>query len=195
MKPFAESCEQNKHAILQVLKTEFADNSNVLEIGSGTGQHAVHFAKHLPHTQWICSDRLENLDGIRQWLKEAELPNLQGPFLLDVTGEWPEFRVDAIFSANTVHIMSWPMVEAMFTGIGDVLQTGGKFCLYGPFMYAGQHTSESNAQFDDWLKARDPLSGVRDTLDLDQIAKTNGLELAADHEMPVNNRLRVWVKI
>lgn len=195
MKPFAESSEQNKHVILEVLQQEFAQPQTVLEIGSGTGQHAVFFAAQMPHLQWYASDVEENLPGLRMWLTEYSGPNLHGPYCLDVTqAAWPVSPVDAVFSANTAHIMHWPMVEAMLSGIGSILSAGGRFCLYGPFNYHGEFTSESNARFDDWLKARDPQSGVRDIDDLSALAIGAGLQLLRDHAMPANNRILVWEK-
>lgn len=195
MKPFAESSEQNKSAILPVLREEFADCRRVLEIGSGTGQHAVFFAGELPHLQWYSSDVAENLPGITLWLCEYPGNNLHGPLALDVTQpDWPLDQVDGVYSANTAHIMHWHMVQAMFAGVGRLLANGGRFCLYGPFNYHGDYTSDSNAQFDDWLKARDPGSGLRDIDDLITLAQASGLRLLRDHAMPVNNRTLVWEK-
>lgn len=196
MKPYAESCEQNKHVILGVLQQEFSQTQSVLEIGSGTGQHAVFFASQLPHLHWYASDVAEYLPGIRMWLSEYQGTNLHGPDCLDVMqSEWPQNQVDAVFSANTAHIMHWPMVQAMFEGVARCLTTGGRFCLYGPFNYHGSFTSESNARFDAWLKARDPQSGVRDIDDLNTLATHAQLQLVRDHAMPTNNRTLVWEKI
>ena len=196
MKPFSEACEENKLPILTVLKHYFRSVEQVLEIGSGTGQHAVFFASQLPKLQWICSDRAENLAGIQLWINEASQNNIQGPFLLDVNqADWPVTEVAAIFSANTVHIMDWPSVQQMFKRIGQILLPGGVFCLYGPFNYHGSYSSESNARFDQWLKQRDPVSGIRDVDDLQDLAKAAQLELINDHEMPVNNRTLVWRRL
>lgn len=196
MKPFAESAEQNKHPILAQLQVLFTDSRTVLEIGSGTGQHAVFFAANLPQVSWLCSDQAEQLAGIRLWVDEANLPNIGGIHELDVCQlDWPVQSVGGVYSANTVHIMSWPEVEAMFAGIGRVLQVGGLFCLYGPFNYAGSYSSESNARFDQWLKQRDPHSGIRDLDDLTRLGEKHGLVLQQDNEMPVNNRLLVWRKL
>jgi cyclopropane fatty-acyl-phospholipid synthase-like methyltransferase len=168
----------------------------VLEIGSGTGQHAVFFAQQLPYLQWHASDVTEYLAGIAMWLSEYTGHNLHGPHLLDVTqSDWPPLPVDAVFSANTAHIMHWPTVQAMFTGVGQLLPRDGRFCLYGPFNYHGAYTSESNARFDGWLKARDPASGVRDLDDLSRLATAAGLHLLRDHSMPANNRILVWEKL
>ena len=196
MKPFSESCEQNKQPILAVLKRYLLNVETLLEIGSGTGQHAVFFAEQFPSLTWMASDQLNYHDGIQQWLKESALSNLRGPLLLDVNQKiWPQEQMDAIFSANTVHIMSWPSVENLFAGIGQTLKEKGIFCLYGPFNYKGQFSSESNARFDLWLKQRDPMSGVRDFEALQLIANKAGLEFVEDIEMPANNRVLVWRKI
>ncbi len=192
-KPFAESCAENQDVILEQLRRLFTDCRTVLEVGSGTGQHAVHFARHLPHLSWQTSDVSENHWGIERWIEDAGLPNVMAPIALDVLkDDWPAGPFDAVFSANTVHIMSWPAVEAMFDGIGRVLRAGGPFALYGPFHFGGQPTSDSNARFDAWLRARDPASGVRNFEDLDTLASRAGLSFEQDIEMPVNNRILVW---
>ena len=194
-KPYSESCEQNRDPILSVLKDVFSKVNKVLEIGSGTGQHAVYFGRHLPHLIWEPSDVEENIPGIRLWLEEAQLANVLSPIVLHVTDtQWPEEVFDGIFSANTAHIMSWSSVEAMFNGIERVLESGGLFCLYGPFNYHGNYTSESNARFDQWLQMRDPNSGIRDFEALDKIAAEAGMTLDHDYEVPVNNRILVWRK-
>ena len=195
MKPFSEACEQNKQPILAVLQQHFVDVHTVLEIGSGTGQHAVFFASQLPHLQWLTSEVAELHSGIHAWLDETRLPNVSQPLELDVNQpDWPVERVDAIFSANTVHIMDWPSVQNMFAGIGRVLQTQGVFCLYGPFNYQGGYTSDSNARFDMWLKQRDPRSGIRDFEALNTLAQQHGMTLRTDHAMPANNRTLIWEK-
>lgn len=195
MKPYSESCDQNKYPILEVLKIEFAQAKHVLEIGSGTGQHAVFFGAQFPNATWQTSDRQEYHNGIQQWLAESRLVNVMPPFELDVAlNHWPDQTYDAIFSANTAHIMSAPEVEHMFKGVGKLLQAGGRFCLYGPFNYHGKFTSESNARFDQWLKSRDPHSGIKDIAQLTQWAEQTGLVLTEDYEMPVNNRILAWVK-
>lgn len=195
-KPYSEACEQNKFFILDVLRMEFADARRVLEIGSGTGQHAVYFGEQLPRLIWQTSDVATHHPGIKAWLAEVALTNVLPPLALDVDDHpWPVERIDAVFSANTTHIMSWPQVERMFAGIGEVLEARGTFCLYGPFNYGGRYTSDSNARFDAWLKARDPLSGVRDIEALDALARAAGMALVQDYEMPVNNRALVWRKM
>lgn len=192
-KPYSESCDQNREPIFEVLREVFAHSRKVLEIGSGTGQHAVYFTAHLPHLTWQTSDLPAYHAGIAAWLEETALPNVRPPLALDVADEnWSVEKVDAVFSANTVHIMSWPEVERMFEGIGRILEEHGVFCLYGPFNYGGAYTSASNAHFDNWLKMRDPLSGIRDFEALDALARAQGMHLLRDHTMPANNRTLVW---
>jgi cyclopropane fatty-acyl-phospholipid synthase-like methyltransferase len=193
MKPYSESCEQNQEPILAVLREVFKDRHRVLEIGSGTGQHAVHFGRHLPHLLWQTSDLAPNHAGIRAWIDEAKLPNVLSPLMIDANNPvWPVEKVDAVFSANALHIMSWEEVNGLFNGIGRVLADDGLLCLYGPFNYGGNFTSESNARFDEWLKAQNPLSGVRDFEALDKLANRQGLFLSQDIAMPANNRSLVW---
>ena len=194
MKPYAESCEKNREPILAVLKEIFSDRKRVLEIASGTGQHAVHFGRELPHLIWQPSELAQNLPGIQAWLDEARLPNVLTPLALDVNDEhWQISNVDAIFNANTVHIISWPEIERMFAHIARVIQPGGHVCFYGPYNYHGNFTSESNARFDVWLKSRDPNSGVRDFEAVNRLAASHGLGLLRDIEMPSNNRMLVWL--
>lgn len=192
-KPFAESCVQNREPILAVLREVFADRRQVLEIGSGTGQHAVYFGAALPHLVWQTADVPPHHAGIRAWLTEAALPNVVPPLALDVCQRaWRGGRYDAVFSANTLHIMGWPEVECFFAGVGEVLEPGGVLAVYGPFNYDGAFTSASNARFDAWLKARDPASGVRDFEAVDALARAQGLVLQQDIAMPANNRTLVW---
>lgn len=193
MKPYAESCDINQGPILEVLREVFAAGQRVLELASGTGQHAVHFGHALPHLSWQTSELAENHAGIQMWLDEAKLPNVLPPVHLDANDQhWPVDRYDAVFNANTVHILSWHEVEKLFSGIGRVLESGGILCLYGPFNYGGKFTSESNARFDVWLKSRNPKSGVRDFEVLNALAEMQGMKLLHDFEMPINNRTLVW---
>ena len=173
--------------------THFADRRHALEIGSGTGQHAVHFAAAMPWLTWQCSDVAEHQPGIRAWLDEAALPNTPAPIELDVArGPWPTARFDAVFSANTLHIMGWPEVEAFLAGLGAVLADAATVVVYGPFNYGGTYTSHSNREFDGWLRARDPRSGIRDFEAVDALARGVGLDLVEDVAMPANNRCLVW---
>ena len=193
MKPHSEACERNREPILQVLRQWFTQPGIALEIGAGTGQHAVHFAANLPHLQWQPTDREENLAGIGQWVSEAALPNLRAPLKFDVRDSaWPVETADYIFSANTAHIMSWPEVELMFAGVARVLRPRGLFALYGPFNRDGQFTSESNKAFDASLRERDPQMGLRDDKALKTLARERGLRFTAEHAMPANNRLLIW---
>jgi len=195
MKQYSSACDENRDPILAVLRREFAAASRILEVGSGTGQHAVYFGRHLSHLTWQTSDLPGNHASINAWRTEAGLANVLAPLDLDVsTVNWPGNRYDGVFSANTTHIMGWPAVQEMFAGIGRVLEHGAPFCLYGPFNYGGNYTSESNARFDSWLQLRDPASGLRDFEQLDTLATGCGMQLRADHEMPVNNRLLVWIR-
>jgi SAM-dependent methyltransferase len=194
-KPYSPACDENKEPILAVLREVWGEPGQVLEVGAGTGQHAVHFAKHLPHLTWQPTSLPEDLSGMKIWLAEANLPNLRAPWVLDVTrAPWPVNQVDGVYSANTTHIMSWHQVQALFRGIGLVLAPAGRFCLYGPFNYGGQYTSPSNARFDALLKSRDPESGIRDFDALDALARDAGLVLVRDYPMPANNRTLVWRK-
>jgi SAM-dependent methyltransferase len=193
MLPFSEACERNKDPILSVLRGAFADRSRVLEIGSGTGQHAVHFARCLPRLRWQPTDRTEYLDGLAARIAAEGPPNLASPVELDVLREpWPLLSADAVFSANTLHIMSQPAVEALFARLPRVLDSGGVLAIYGPFRYRGQFTTPSNAEFDRELRARDPASGVRDFEAVDALARRSGFELVDDYAMPANNQLIVW---
>ncbi|HYP67951.1 MAG TPA: DUF938 domain-containing protein [Thiobacillaceae bacterium] len=191
-RPFSESCERNQEPILSVLREYFDRPGAVLEIGSGTGQHAVYFGAALPHLQWQTSDVPASHGGILAWLEYAHLPNLLAPLDLDVTGNWPTRDFDYVFSANTLHIMAWPEVIRFFAGVEEVLRVGGRLAVYGPFNYGGEYTSESNARFDDWLKSRDARSGIRHFEQVDALARGAGLHLLTDREMPANNRTLVW---
>ncbi len=191
----SEACERNKGPILQVLTDALADSHSVLEIGSGTGQHAVHFATHLPHLSWQPSDRDEYLAGLRERIALEGPSNLRPAIELDVRElPWRVDPVDAVFTANTLHIMAWDAVEDLFRGIGTVLSAPGVLCIYGPFRYGGDYTSQSNAEFDRYLKTRDPSSGIRDFEEINILASNQGLLLLEDHAMPANNQLLVWAK-
>jgi cyclopropane fatty-acyl-phospholipid synthase-like methyltransferase len=189
----SDACERNKGPILEVLRAELAASARVLEIGSGTGQHAVHFATHLPHLAWQPSELPENLAQLAERIRREGPANLQPPQPLDVREDpWGVAPADAVFSANTLHIMAWSAVIEFFRGVGAVLEAPGLLCVYGPFRFRGQHTSASNAEFDRWLKLRDPDSGVRDFEALDALARVQDLTLMNDHVMPANNRTLVW---
>ena len=195
MLPFSEACERNKEPILGVLRVCLAERLQVLEIGSGTGQHAVHFAHHLPHLTWHPTERLIALPDLAARIERDARENLRPATVLDVRQSiWPLKSVDAVFTANTLHIMSWPEVIALYDGVGNVLAPGGVMCVYGPFRYAGRYTSDSNREFDRTLKERDPNSGLRDVQALCALAAEFGLRLATDHDLPAFNRLLVFAK-
>lgn len=195
--PFSQASENNKKPILEELRVWLKDSKAVLELGSGTGQHAVYFAPRLEHLIWNTSDLPENHAAIAARLSLHPAANLRAPMLLDARDtRWPSstaaLGVDAIYSANTAHIMHWDAVMSMFAGVGKALPVGGLFLLYGPFCYAGEHTSEGNRAFDASLRAGDAGKGIRDKNDLDELADQAGLTLAGDQAMPANNRLLVW---
>jgi len=194
-KPFAAACERNKAPILDVLRERFVDRRHVLEIGSGTGQHAVHFAAALPQLQWQCTELAENLPGLRLWLDEAALPNLPPPRRLDVNDPLPEGPWDAVFSANTLHIMGWPEVERLFDGLARRLPLRGLVTVYGPFNRGGHFTSDSNAHFDAQLRSVDARRGIRDLEAVDALAARAGLEMIEDRAMPANNRCISWQRM
>ena len=195
IKPYSAACDNNRHPILEIIEVLFADSKEILEIGSGTGQHAVYFGEKLPHLIWRSSDLQENHAGIELWLSEANLPNTPPPLMLDVTrAHWPGLEVDAVFCANTIHIIGWDSVEAMIAGVGKLLPNNGLLVLYGPFNYNNAYTSESNARFDIWLKQRDPESGIRNFEDVEQLANAADLYIQHDYTMPANNRLLCWIK-
>ena len=196
MLPFSEACERNKGPILEVLRVAFADRTQVLEIGSGTGQHAVHFATQLTHLTWHPTEQLAYLADLASRVKLEGARNLRPPTVLDVKQTiWPLRSVDAIYSANTLHIMGWAEVEAMFRGVDAVLSPHGVVCIYGPFRYAGRYTSDSNRDFDLMLKERDPLSGLRDLTDVSALAGRHALRLRVDNDLPANNRLLEFVRL
>jgi len=191
-KPYAPACDRNRDPILAVLQAHFSDRKHVLEIGSGTGQHAVHFAAAMRELIWQTSDRAENLPGIRAWLDEARLPNTPPPIELDVAQGSPQGNYDAIFSANTLHIMSWPEVEALFAALPAMASEDAKLAIYGPFNYGGEFTSASNAAFDESLKSRAPHMGIRDIEAVDRLARAAGFAMIDDVAMPANNRTLIW---
>ena len=191
-RPFVEAAEQNKNVILQAIRPYL--RGEVLEIGSGSGQHAVYFAGEVADICWQTSELEANLPGIESWIEASGLDNLPPPIALDVYGDWPRHRYDLIYTANTFHIIHADGVVACMRGVGRCLKPGGVFAVYGPFNYDGHYTSESNARFDQMLRARDPGSGIRDLGWLTQLADQAGIDLLEDVEMPVNNRTLIWQK-
>jgi len=196
-KPFSQACENNKAPILEKLTEIFKQPGTVLEIGTGTGQHAVHFASHLPHLVWQPTDHPQNAQLSRAWIDDSHLTNINVPIALNVLdGNWADLpAIHGAFSANTAHIMAWEEVQAMFHGVSRILPVDGLFCLYGPFSYGSRHTSESNARFDLSLRTQAPHMGIRDIEDLKALSAETGLALEKDFEMPANNRLLVWRRV
>lgn len=192
---FSQSADNNKQSIADVLAQAFEGTSTVLEIASGTGQHAVHMASRLSHLSWQPSDLSENLAGLNARIDLEAPRNVQPPIELDIgVRPWPVQTIDGIFSANSLHIISWPLVEDFFSGVGEVLAGGGTLCVYGPFKYAGDFTTPSNERFDGWLKGRYTASGIRDFEAVNELATAQGLSLVADHAMPANNQMLIWRK-
>jgi len=195
VKQFSEACERNKHAILEVLREILTTPGLVLEVGSGTGQHAAFFSRDLPHLQWQPTDLAENLANIRAWAADEGPQTLLEPLVLDLfSGEWPVIQAQAIVCINTIHIVSWAGVQQLFLGAGQLLPVGGVFYAYGAYRYADRPLELSNQQFDRWLKVRDPVSGIRDFDAVNELAKENGLLLVDDRAMPANNRSICWTK-
>jgi SAM-dependent methyltransferase len=190
-RPFSQACENNKGPLLEVLQGTLPESGRLLEIGSGTGQHAAWMSHHLPHIRWQPSDLPDALPGIQAWLEDAG-DNVARPLVLDVRGRWPEGPFDCLFTANTFHIMSQQAVTRCIEQGAAILSPGGHFIVYGPFRYQGRFTSDSNAAFDAHLRERDPASGIRDQEWVCEIMAGQGLMLAADHDMPANNRTLVF---
>ena len=191
-KPFAPASERNRGPILEVLRGAFADRSRVIEIGSGTGQHAVHFAAAMPGLAWQTTELDANLPGLRTWLDEAALPNTPPPFALDVAGDWPDGSWDAAFTANTLHIMPWTSVERLFARLPAVLAPDAVLAAYGPFNVGGRFTGPGNAAFDATLRGADPARGIRDLEAVDALARRAGFGPVQVHLMPADNRCLVW---
>ena len=193
--PFSQSCENNKNIILELLSPVFADRSAVLEIASGTGQHACHFAAHMPWLQWQPSELPEHMPILQPRCAAYTGANILPPAVLDVCADpWPLAIPDALFSANSLHIMAFSAVEKMFAALGRSAGNDVKLAIYGPFNYGGKYTSDSNARFDQWLALQHPDSAIRDFEAVNCLAEDAGFTLRADNEMPANNRLLVWGK-
>ena len=193
-KPFSQACENNKGYILEVIDDIFQVGDTILEIGSGTAQHALHFASHLSYLSWQPAELEENMETLQAGLAGHGLPNILPAVVLNVENTWPAISVDGIFSANCLHIMAASSVELFFEGTGKLIKQGGNLCVYGPFKYNGEFTTPSNARFDLWLKDRNPLSGIRDIEWVDGLAEKTGFRFMKDNAMPANNQLIHWVR-
>ena len=192
-KPVSEACFRNQKPIAEALISYLSEVEFLLEIGSGTGQHAVYCAARLPHIRWQPSDLLAAHQGMNMWLNEANLPNILPPLVLDVEQLWPIEQVDAIFTANTIHYVPWKTVVALFEGAARILSSDGLLLIYGPFNEHGQFTSEGNASLDAWVKSSvNPQAGIKDLDQLKMLAAKLGLQLKDNREMPANNRLLVF---
>lgn len=193
--PFSQASENNKQVILEILKRHLKEGDQVLELAGGTGQHAVHFAANLPNLHWQSSDIPSNVENLNLRIVKAELENLPKAVSIDVNhSPWYDHSPTAVFSANSLHIMSADSVENFFKGTGELLQADGTLVVYGPFKYAGEFTTPSNEGFDHWLKDRDPLSGIRDFEWVKELAAQANLTFIEDNAMPANNQLLVWKK-
>ncbi|WP_444910849.1 DUF938 domain-containing protein [Microbulbifer sp. TRSA005] len=192
--PDAPACARNRDPILIHLRRLLDGSHKVLEVGSGTGQHAVFFAPRLPHLIWQTSERAEMLPGVRAWLASAPAQNLREPLILDVDAPWPALNFDAVFTANTLHIMSRESVQRFFHKLHTLLEPNGLLVVYGPFKIDGSFIGPSNADFDTYLKERNPDSGIRDLEWLDQLASNVGMRREELNYLPANNQLVVWRK-
>jgi len=191
--PNAPAALRNRDAILQILRAELADDSRVLEIGSGTGQHAVYFGEHLSSVRWQPSDVTANLAGIEGWVRESGLTNVAQPLQLNVADTCQlDAKYDAVYSANTAHIMSVQNVRQMMAIVAGLLRGAGRLLLYGPFRIDGAFTSESNARFDESLRQQNPQMGIRDIEWIDELARCHNLEPGPRYAMPANNLLLTW---
>lgn len=192
-KPVACAAARNADAILEALSVEMADCRDVLEIGSGTGQHAVHVAARLRSLRWQTSDLPENHAAIRAWIAESGLDNVLEPLDLDVRSASVDAASrDGVFSANTAHIMAIDAVAAMFDVAARALRRAGIFVLYGPMMIDGKPTTASNEAFDRSLRGADPSMGLRDLAWLDDLAAERFLQRISLYSMPANNFLVTW---
>lgn len=191
--PFSSACERNRQPILDQMQSLIPRDSSVLEIGSGTGQHAVFMTQNMPGLLWQPSDREENLAGLEARFAAEGNESILPPLKLDVTRDpWPGYSYDAAFSANTAHIMPWEAVVAMFAGVGAHLVSDARFLLYGPFNIDGCFTSQSNAQFDAHLRAEDSNMGIRDLAVIESLAKLHHMQLENKLVMPANNFILVF---
>lgn len=191
--PFSQAAENNKAPIQEILDRHLSGAESLLEIGSGTAQHAVEFAQRYPKLVWQCSDIPLSVSNVNRRIEDAQLSNLPLAIPLDVTQpSWPEQKFSAVYTANSLHIMSAKSVGQFFSKVGDVVNKGGKLLIYGPFKYGGEFTTESNARFDLWLKDQNPHSGIRDFEWVNELATAADFDFQEDNAMPANNQFLVW---
>jgi cyclopropane fatty-acyl-phospholipid synthase-like methyltransferase len=190
--PFSEACERNKKPIFEVLRKLLPARGHLLEIGSGTGQHAVFIAPHFPRLSWQTTEQPEFIAGLSARIRAEGASNVLPPLVLDVNGPWPDHHYDAVFSSNTAHIMGWDEVGRMFSAVGERLRPGAIFCLYGPFNVGGCFTSQSNEEFDHQLREQSPEMGLRDIESLDSLGRSHHLVLEDQVLLPANNRILVF---
>lgn len=193
----SEACERNKEPILEVLKEVIIPSDRrLIEIGSGTLQHAVFFAPEFPFLEWYPTDIGANILPQKQVWGKARISNLMAPQRLDVgKDDFPKLKFDVVFTANTLHIMSWKECKSFFKLLGHRLREGSRVVFYGPFNYDGKFTSESNEAFNQMLKERNPENGIRAFEDVNNNMTKNGFELVEDRDMPANNRILVYSRL
>jgi len=193
-KRHAPATARNREPIREVLARELPRQGTVLEIASGSGEHATYFARAFPELAWQPSDGSEAaLASIAAWRAEAQLPNLRAPVALDVTAaSWPVTHADAILCINMIHIAPWEATLGLFAGAARVLPAGALLYLYGPYRFGGAFTADSNAEFDRSLRSRDPRWGVRDVDELEAAARPHGFVLRETIAMPANNHSLVF---
>ena len=196
-KPFSPSSERNQEPILEVLKKLLSPkHKKLLELGSGTGQHAIYLAPKFPELSWTCSDLEQNHHGIKLWLEDCPAANINGPISYEIgKHSFPDKNYDVVFSANTFHIMSWDKVKLFIQECGINLKPEALVIIYGPFNYNGSYSSESNTKFDIWLKDRNPESAIRDFEAVSEEMEKAGLKLQEDFSMPANNRILAFRRV
>ena len=194
--PFSEACERNKQPIGDVLQHRLPDSARVLEIGAGTGQHAVYFGRIRPDLIWQASDVASNVPDLSRRFEHEAPDRLAPPITLDVAdqAQWPAGPFDAVYTANTLHIMPWELTPLLLAGAARCLRPGGQLILYGPFHDAGRHTSASNQAFDRSLRQRDPVMGIRDAVEVAALAARHEFEQQADLALPANNRILIFAR-
>ena len=194
-KPYALSCDKNSEPILNVLKKYLPEKGQLLEIAAGTGQHAIFMAPHFPGWTWLLADRKDRHEGIKMWLKDFPRSNVQGPILYGIgENDFPKGEHHVVYAANLIHIISWNLCLKLFDELGNALDKNAFVMFYGAYNYNGDFTTESNKKFDEWLKEKDPNSGIRDFEKVRDEMKERGFELAVDEEMPANNRMLIFSK-